>query len=217
MSLLDIAGLDKAELLAALVNGTTPLGVGALVAVAHPPLMTRDDAQKLLDEYPAARFDYVRGRPLKVDLSGDALDARLYDRDAGEGAAAAVVLALRQRQTGPAKPWSPPDPPLDPDNPLRGTGRSHRMLEKAKRIAATQDVAVVCHSLNMADTLRSQFSRMEPMNSAHRVRFTSTDAHRHDHGRNRSEYVLWDHHARDSRIADLEREIARLRDVDVGT
>jgi hypothetical protein len=98
---------------------------------------------------------------------------------------------------------------------LRKTGRTTRMLEKAKRLAETQDVVVVCHSLNMADMCRSQFSRMEPLNTRHRVRFTTGDMHRHDHGRNH-EYVLWDHHARDSRIADLEREIARLRRVDVG-
>lgn len=117
---------------------------------------------------------------------------------------------------GPGPDAGPPKEP-DPEGTLRGTGRTTRMLKKAKRIAETQSVVVVCQSLSIADFLRSEFSRMEPMNSAHRVRFTSMHAYRHDHGRNRGEYVLWDHHARDSRIAELEREIAKLREVDVGT
>jgi hypothetical protein len=85
------------------------------------------------------------------------------------------------------------------------------MLEKAKRLAESQSVVVVCHSLRMADDLRARFSRMEPLNTAYRVRFASAPPPRESY-----EYALWDHHARDVRIAELEREIVRLREVDVG-
>jgi hypothetical protein len=54
--------------------------------------MTIDDAQALVDSAgPDLYFDYVDGRCLKIDLRGDALDPRLYDRDNGEGAAARAL------------------------------------------------------------------------------------------------------------------------------
>lgn len=44
--------------------------------------------------YPNAEriyFDYLQGRVMKVDLAGDELDPRLYDRDNGEGAARRAI------------------------------------------------------------------------------------------------------------------------------
>ena len=35
---------------------------------------------------------------MKIDLSGDTLDVRLYDRDNGYGAAAAALQALRGKE-----------------------------------------------------------------------------------------------------------------------
>ena len=40
-------------------------------------------------------IDYFGGKAIKMDLSGDEVDPRLYDRDAGEGAFARVVATLR--------------------------------------------------------------------------------------------------------------------------
>jgi hypothetical protein len=110
---IDIKGIDKAELLAALHNGTRPLGMGFLHARGP---MTADDARPYLesgDDHAAAfkkleaaggivlrkrlYFDYLCGRPLKVDIGGDELDPRLYDRDAGTGRCARVVASLRAR------------------------------------------------------------------------------------------------------------------------
>ena len=46
-------------------------------------------------------FDYLYGRVLKVDLSGDGFDERLYDRDCGEGAAQRAVDSIRaEREDG---------------------------------------------------------------------------------------------------------------------
>jgi hypothetical protein len=47
-----------------------------------------DDAKRL-------RFDYLHGRVMKVDLSGDTLRTALYNRDIGHGAAERIVAALR--------------------------------------------------------------------------------------------------------------------------
>ena len=52
--------------------------------------MSTDEAQELLDSG-QTYFDYLKGRVMKVDLSGDKLNPFLYDRDNGQGAAAAAL------------------------------------------------------------------------------------------------------------------------------
>jgi hypothetical protein len=104
---IDIKGIDKAELLAALVNGARPQGMGFLHAGSSP--MTKAEAQEWIDKCRShdthsigaqyLSFDYVKGRPIKSDISGDTFNPRLYDRDQGDGAAARVVASLRA-QTG---------------------------------------------------------------------------------------------------------------------
>lgn len=106
-----IAGIPKAELLAALVNGTRPLGMGVLQDIGP---MTVERAQARIDalqshDSPQVSamqsmsgggrlcFDYVEGRPVKSEIGGDMFDPHLYDRDAGEGAAEQVVAKLRAR------------------------------------------------------------------------------------------------------------------------
>lgn len=93
--MIDISGLDKAELLAALHAGSHPLGMGWLhekgdLSIEEARLMIADYNRDLY-------FDYVTGRVMKVDLNGDQLNGRLYDRDNGEGACAAVVAKLRAK------------------------------------------------------------------------------------------------------------------------
>lgn len=90
---IDIKGIDKAELLAALYNEARPMGMGWLQASAAA--MTVEQARELLSQQ--SYFDYVHGRPLKVDLSGDSLFGGLYDRDQGRGHAAEVVERLRRK------------------------------------------------------------------------------------------------------------------------
>lgn len=88
---IDISGIDKAELLAALYNRARPQGLGFLHYTPEP--MNVDEARQLLkssDGY----FDYLQGRVMKVDLSGDELTTWLYDRDNGEGAAATAIAHL---------------------------------------------------------------------------------------------------------------------------
>jgi hypothetical protein len=96
-----IGDLDKAELLAALVNYSWSRGRGVLRD--DKKCITVEEAQKLIDEDREhdgwsgrhLYFDYVKGRPIKCDLSKEVLDTRLYDRDNGQGAGAEVVARLR--------------------------------------------------------------------------------------------------------------------------
>ena len=55
--------------------------------------MAEEVARDLIDQ--GAYFDYVQGRVMKVDLSGDSFNPWLYDRDNGEGAAKRIVDTLR--------------------------------------------------------------------------------------------------------------------------
>lgn len=88
---ISIEDLDKAEVLASLFNGARTQGLG----FKHPKTdeMTAREAQELLRG--RTNFDYVFGRVLKVDLSGDSFDPWGYDRDNGSGAAEFVISKLR--------------------------------------------------------------------------------------------------------------------------
>ncbi len=99
MDEVDISGLSKASVLAALYNRAQPQGLGLLhydpapmsVEEAEAELVEAEERAPTLDPY----FDYLHGRVMKVRLAGDSLDPRLYDRDNGEGAVAEVIKALR--------------------------------------------------------------------------------------------------------------------------
>ena len=92
MAIIDIEGLDKAEVLHALYHRSHVQGMGILQAI---PVYTVEDARRDLDEQPGYYFDYLHGRVLKVDLSGDSFDSWLYDRDCGKGAAEEAISKLR--------------------------------------------------------------------------------------------------------------------------
>ena len=92
--MISLKGLDKAAVLAALYNASRPLGLGILHF--DPREMTIDEARAhLKDSAPEFYFDYLKGRVLKVDLSGDELNPCLYDCDNGEGAARKAITKLR--------------------------------------------------------------------------------------------------------------------------
>lgn len=107
---IDIKGIDKAELLAALYNNSRPMGMGFLQArdgvmtieQAQAEIKTGDDSARMFGKdgsHRELRFDYLRGRPLKADISGDSFRPWGYDRDnGGEGAAARIVARIREKQ-----------------------------------------------------------------------------------------------------------------------
>lgn len=88
---INIEGLEKAEVLAALYNRARPQGMGFLHY--HPAPMDVHVAVELLEN--TERFDYLYGRVMKVDLSSDVVYVVNYDRDNGQGAAAEAVASVR--------------------------------------------------------------------------------------------------------------------------
>lgn len=91
MSKLSLAGLNKADVLAALYNASKPQGMGFMHYDPKP--MTREEAEGLLKQ--TTYFDYLKGRVMKLNLEGDELDMRGYDRDNGQGAAERAIAELR--------------------------------------------------------------------------------------------------------------------------
>jgi len=92
MEKINIKSLNKGKVLAALYNNSKPQGLGFL---DHDPTpMTQSEAEDLLEKI--TYFDYLQGRVMKIDLSGDELNPRLYDRDNGTGAAQKAIDTIRQ-------------------------------------------------------------------------------------------------------------------------
>ena len=96
--MVDIKGLDKERVLKALYDHSHVQGSGFLQAVPDG-VVTVEYCAGLLAKH--SYFDYLHGRVLKVDLSGDEFDERLYDRDCGEGAAQRAVDSVRaEKESG---------------------------------------------------------------------------------------------------------------------
>jgi hypothetical protein len=94
-NMVGIEGLSKAAVLAALYNRAEPRGMGFLHY--HPEPMTLEQAEFLIAGEPGRLdYDYLAGRCMKVDLSGDSFDPWLFDREYGQGAAQEVVTLLRE-------------------------------------------------------------------------------------------------------------------------
>ncbi len=90
---INIKGIDKALLLATLYNNSHAQGMGVIHFT--PEDMTKEEAQKLLDSG-RNYFDYVKGRVMKVNVSGDELSTGLYNRDIGHNAAEEIIAKLRK-------------------------------------------------------------------------------------------------------------------------
>lgn len=92
--MVDISGLSKARVLMALYSKSKVIGLGIFAdhAVRDVPLTIKhfqDIVAERLD------FDYLYGRSMKIDISEDQFDERLYDRDHGEGIAQVAIDELR--------------------------------------------------------------------------------------------------------------------------
>lgn len=105
---INIKGINKAAVLAALYNGSQQMGMGFMHSRGQFP-MTVEEAQEAIDVgddsarmFPNTRteklyFDYLYGRPLKSDLSNDEFDTWGYDRDNGDGKALEVLEPLLKK------------------------------------------------------------------------------------------------------------------------
>ena len=81
---------EPAKVLAALYNASKPQGRGFMSFDAKQ--MTEAEAATILESQ--TYFDYLKGRVMKVDLSGDSFAPFLYDRDNGNGAAARALADI---------------------------------------------------------------------------------------------------------------------------
>ena len=90
--MISIKGLNKGDVLAALFNSAKTQGMG-FIHYQSDHVMDSTEAEVLLAQQ--SDFDYVEGRVIKVDLSGDEFDPGGYDRDNGQGSAARLVNTLR--------------------------------------------------------------------------------------------------------------------------
>lgn len=95
----DIHGLDKVTVFRALYERAQPQGCSHLSYVPGP--LAADEARRLF-EASGGVFGFVKGRLLRVDLSGAALETGAYDRNNGPGAALAAI-----RTKFPAFPQQP--------------------------------------------------------------------------------------------------------------
>lgn len=92
--MINIKGLNKAEVLKALYDRSHVQGMGWLQAVPDG-FVTIEHCEELLESQ--TYFDYLYGRVLKVDLSGDEFDEGLYDRDCGAGAAMQAIAKVHAK------------------------------------------------------------------------------------------------------------------------
>ncbi len=99
----NISGVDKAGLLRGLFYRAKPQGLGFLQVRYCESLLTdnpepRDllsdsDVEQILER---GYVDYLKGRVMKIDISGDSVDTFLYNRDNGEDAAEEIIEGFRQ-------------------------------------------------------------------------------------------------------------------------
>ena len=95
----DIRGLSKAAVLAAMFNASRPQGMGFISSLSGPDSLDIEGAEKEIAktlDCVYLDFDYVFGRPLKLNLTEDSFDPRGFDRDnGGSGSAQKIVDRLR--------------------------------------------------------------------------------------------------------------------------
>ena len=92
--MINIEGLNKAEVLAGLYNNSKIQGMGFLQA--KDEIMSKDEALELLKE--RTYFDYLYGKVMKVDLFSDKeFNEWGYDRDNGQGSSKRVIDSLRDK------------------------------------------------------------------------------------------------------------------------
>lgn len=91
---IDIKGIDKAVLLAALYNASKQQGMGFL-QTRGARSMSVEEAKKEIEQNPRGYYDYLHGRVMKSDISKDTFDPWGYDRDNGSGSAERVINSIR--------------------------------------------------------------------------------------------------------------------------
>ncbi len=89
---ISIAGLDKVPVLRALYNAAIP----TVLTMPNAPILLTAEEAKAHIAINDGHIDFVRGRLIGVDLSGDDIDPILYDKyNDLPGSADSVINALR--------------------------------------------------------------------------------------------------------------------------
>lgn len=90
-TVIDISKLNKADVLCALYNASKP----QCMSYFHyePTPMASEIAGQILEI--RTKFDYLKGRVMKVDLTGNEFDSWHYDRDNGHGAAERAIAGIQ--------------------------------------------------------------------------------------------------------------------------
>ncbi|KAL4987764.1 hypothetical protein BDW68DRAFT_177517 [Aspergillus falconensis] len=96
-----IGDLNKEDLIAALWSRSKPAAFFALSGLPAPPFDKEDALRQA--EKSGWYFDYLQGRVIKSNLSGEEADPWGYDRDNGAGAFREVVEGVRNKSKGVAK------------------------------------------------------------------------------------------------------------------
>ena len=93
---IDITGLDKAKVLKTLIDHANCMALSddaSLLSTMQPPVEI--ETVRAYIEKDGLTVDYILGKPIKVDLTGDSFDPWLYDRDHGQGRAQQAIDILK--------------------------------------------------------------------------------------------------------------------------
>ncbi len=97
---IDISKLDKVKLLQCLINNANCMGMGNPVLAMTCRMLgkiTYEHAQNIWKSNPIHYFDYCESRPLKIDLSGNTMNAHFYVRDNNLAALTNAISQARQK------------------------------------------------------------------------------------------------------------------------
>lgn len=89
--MVDIRGIEKSVLLKALWEKSKPASFFTLSRM-NPPPMDQNEFNTALER---GKADYLSGRVIKMDFSGDSVEPSGYDRDNGKGSVQRIVDSLR--------------------------------------------------------------------------------------------------------------------------
>ncbi len=94
--MVNIQGLEKWQVTKALHAKTHAQGMGFLHDRGElTDEQAKEDVAQHTQDNGKIYFDYLRGRVMKVEISGDEFDPWLFDRDNYEGAAQEAITKLR--------------------------------------------------------------------------------------------------------------------------
>ena len=157
MGTIDLKGLDKAAVLAALYNASKPQGMGFLHY--NPTPMTIERAKELLEQ--TTDFDYLMGRVMKINLGGDTLNTWGYDRDNGEGAAAKAIESMQAT----SNPNNDEIRHTHDTSTVKSAQQVQSKIDEESRIEVNGSVAILCLGYaDVKDILAPKVSEAKSIN-----------------------------------------------------